>query len=171
MKKGLYRNNAYLLLVFGYLCISINLYIGGIGILLPTFVGYILLSKASYLLCDKARIFRYAVIPSAIIALITFTFIEIGLSLYVSKYLGWLIQIIEHCIIIIHFIGIYQCAVLNNSKRIKIGLVVFAISLLALRTLWYFSFNLGISKNFSIIIYEIPKLFFTYICYLCYKYD
>ena len=168
MAKVIYRNRAYLLLTIGYLCITINLYINGIGILLPTFLGYILMAKASYILRDKIKIFNYAVIPSVTMAVLTLPLLTTE-SISWIDFLFWPMQILEYSIIIIHFIGIYQCSVLGNAKKIKTGLVAFVIVLLAFRILWFYSAKLDTPQSQTFVIYEIPKLLFTYILYLCYK--
>ena len=169
MTKVIYRNSAYLLLTIGYLCITINLDINGLGILLPTFLGYILMAKASYVLRENVKIFGYAVIPSVTMAVLTIPFLVTEFISWID-FLFWPMQILEYCIIIIHLIGIYQCTVLNNAKKIKAGLITFVIVLLSFRILWFYSSKLDIPQILTFVIYEIPKLFFIYILYLCYKY-
>ena len=163
------RNNAYFVLAIGYLCISINFYLNGMGIILPTFVGYILLAKGSYLLRVNAKIFLYAVIPAVIMAIMTFPHILIEYATGAPLYIFWPMEIMAYAIIILHGVGIYQCSVLNNSKQIRFSLVVLIIILLLSRTLWYLASTISVSVKFTFILYEAPKWLFAYILYLCYK--
>ena len=163
------RNNAYFVLAISYLCISINFYINGMGITLPTFVGYILLAKGSYLLRGNNKIFGFAVIPAVIMAIMTFPHLLIEYATGAPLYIFWPMEILAHAIIIIHSVGIYKCSVSNNSKQIRSSLAVFIIILLLSRTLWYLASMLSVSVKFTFIIYEAPKLLFAYILYLCYK--
>ena len=169
MARVLRRNNAYLVLAIGYLCISVNLYINGMGIILPTFVGYILLAKGSYLLRDNDKIFWYAVIAFVIMAIMTFPHTVIEYVTGAPLYIFWPMEILGYVIIIIHGVGIYRCSVLNNSKQIRSALVALIIVFIPCRILWYLASQLYIPVKFTYILYEIPKLFFAYILYLCYR--
>lgn len=62
----------YWALATGYLFVAVNFSYNGVGILLPTCVGYTLIGSAAWWLRYDQRVFKFATLPAAILALITF---------------------------------------------------------------------------------------------------
>ena len=164
------RENLYLFLAIGYLFISINLSINGIGILLPTFVGYFIIAKTSYALRFKNKAFLYAVIPSAI--MIALTFPQMTVEIYKTdlyKYLSLPMHVFDYLILIAHCLGIYKCAVLDNLKQVKHASIGVLCLIPVSFILWYSAKTLGIPMAVYFLIYESPKFFFALVSYLCFK--
>lgn len=164
------RKYLYLYLAVGYLFISINLYINGLGIIFPTCVGYLIIARTSYLLHFNNKVFLYTVIPSAIMVILTIPFLLIEfIQSDASKYIYWPANVLAYFILITHCFGIYKCSVVNDFKKIKTLSIISFLLIPTSTIIWYLSPLLGISKTMSFFIYETPKLFFAVVSYLCYK--
>jgi uncharacterized membrane protein len=157
-------------LAIGYLFISINLAINGIGILLPTFVGYFIIAKTSYALRFKNKAFLYAVVPSAI--MIALTFPQITFEIYKVdsyKYLSVPMHVFGYFILIAHCFGIYKCAALDNLKQVKHAIIGVLCLIPVSFILWYSAETLSIPMAVYFLIYESPKFFFALVLYQYFK--
>jgi hypothetical protein len=164
------RENLYLFLAIGYLCVSINLTINGMGILLPTFVGYFIIARTSYALRFKNKAFLYATVPSAIMTALTFPQMTVELvRTDAYKYLFFPTLVLGYFILIVHCFGMYKCAVLDSLGQVKAAIIGVLCLIPVSFILWYLSETLGIPKAVYFMIYESPKFFFALVCYLCFK--
>lgn len=164
------REFPYLFLAIGYLCVSINLTINGMGILLPTFAGYLIIARTSYMLRFKNKTFVYAVVPSAIMTVFTFPQIVVEfIHTDAYDYLVWPMIVLGYFILIVNCFGMYKSAVLDNLGQVKAAIIgVFCLIPVSF-VLWCLSETLGIPRAVSFMIYETPKFFFALVCYLCFK--
>jgi hypothetical protein len=139
-------------------------------ILLPTFVGYFIIAKTSYMLRFKSKSFLYTVIPSAIMIALTFPQIAVELIQTAAyEYLHWPVIIVGYLLLIFHCFGLYKCVVLDSLAHVKAAIIgVFCLIPVSF-TLWYLSETLIIPKVMSFMIFESPRFFFAVVSYLCFK--
>jgi hypothetical protein len=164
------REYGCLWLAAGYLCAGLNLQINGLGILLPTFAGYFMIARGSYILRERARLFLYAVVPAAILAVLTVPHLAIEyIRSPISKYAFWPEIIMGYFVIVINAFALYEFLGRSNHSILK-GAIIAMFWYIPVCVFYSASLELiGAPGALHLFLIESPKLVFALICYMSYR--
>jgi hypothetical protein len=153
----------------GYVFVAINLQINGLGICLPTTVGYGLIVVGGWLLRDHPP-FRLAVVPAALLAIVRFPNLFRGATDGTAmesfdRWTFWPSILLEIVLIAIVALGVWRIADSRGRTPLKrLATAIFPVLTLSLLAWWFFPVTSNATLIASFAVYAIPALFVAAVC-------
>jgi hypothetical protein len=153
------------LIAIGLLCTSINLEINGLGILLPTSLGYALIAIGSHDMRDRSGVFAYVVVVAIILAIAALPLLVHGVIArdiweVFSTWVGPPSLFMEVLLWLLVASGIYLGAVRSKQNGIRNAAgLAFPIILGAIIAWSFYPVKDNASKIASFVVYQIPSFY------------
>ncbi len=117
----------YWLIAIGLLCVALNLEVNGLGICLPSCIGYGLIAGACWAIRDRQKVYSFAAVASGIQVVLTFPDLFRGQTtdrldwLYVWTY--WPFYILYLLTLLFLLIGLWREANLKGIEWVKLACI------------------------------------------------
>ena len=152
----------------GYLFVAVNFQINGLGLLLPTCLGYALIAGASWSLRDVSPVFQVATLPAAVLGVITIPDVVRG-AMDTGEYhywAWWPSLILEIALFVLIAIGLWLVSQLKGIHWLRWAAIASApILVIALLSWQLIPVTSNATLIASFLIYEVPSFYLAAVNY------